>query len=64
MERSPDPKVLTMPHTSQGLGTQKNGEVGLEDDYRKTKVNTTCQLTVGTRTNFVHVIATFDLLPV
>ena len=38
LERSPDPKVLTMLNTSQGLGAQKNSAVGLEDDA-ETKVN-------------------------
>ena len=52
-----------MQHTSRGLGAQKNGAVGLEDDAENQSQHT-MQLIVGTRTNFVHVIATLDLLSV
>ena len=37
--------------TSQGPGTQNNGEVGLEEENAEKPVNRTCQLTVETRTN-------------
>ena len=37
LERSPDPKVMTMLKRPKGLGTQKNGVVGLEDVTEKPK---------------------------
>ena len=63
MERSPDPKVLTKLNTSQGHGAQKTSAVGHEEDA-KLQSQHTKQLIVGTRTNFVHGIVTFDPLPV
>ena len=55
------PEVLAKLKTSQGVETQKNSEVGFEEDVL-TKVNTRCQLVVERRTKSVHVFVTFDLL--
>ena len=54
------PEVLAKLKTSQGVETQKNSEVGLEEDVL-TKVNTRCQPVVERRTKSVHVFVTCDL---
>ena len=58
--RPPDPGGAGKAETSQGVETQKNSEVGLEEDVL-TKVNTRCQPVVERRTKSVHVFVTCDL---
>ena len=61
MTRNPLVKVLAELQTSQGFETQKTSEVGTEEDV-KTNAKTRCQLVVETRTKFVHVFVTLNLL--